>query len=446
VSERHQELAQEILEVAQQAGSERVTVSLASTTAFQVEVREGEVESLRESGSSGVHLTLSQGMRRSTLTSNDLRIDSIRPLIRQTLDALEFMGEDDCYVLPEVGLQGRAALDLQVRDPAFEQRPPAEKVQDALDLEARTLRLDERLRSEQAYYSDALSHVVYADSNGFLDGYRKTLFSTGVSLVVEDPGHAGENVGRKQTDGWYDSDRFHERLEDPDILARQASQRVLRKLGAVKPRSCEVPVVFSAEMARSFLGSLAGAMMGESVFRKQSFLAERLQTVIAHSSVSLRDDPLLPGKLGSRYYDSEGVQARPLPLIEQGRLEHFMLSTYSAKKLGMQTTGHSGGYSNLILEPGPYTEEELIASVPEGLYLTFMSGQGANIVTGDYSRGAQGLWIRNGKLEEAVSEFTIASTYLEMLRQISMIACEVDDRSSVLSPAFKIDRMSISGT
>ncbi len=442
----HKELAQELLQVAQEAGAEQVTVSVASATSFQVEVREGEIDSLRESGSSGIHLTLSQGHRRSSLTSNDLSVNSVRPLIQQTLEALPFMGADEFYELPHPERQGRAEVDLQALDPDHGTLPAEQKVAQALELEREALQLDERLRSDQAYYSDARSHVVYADSNGFLDGYSKTLYSKGMSLVVDDPGQGGENSGRKQTDGWYSSSRFRSQLDTTQNLAHEAARRVLRKVGAVKPRSCEVPVVFSAEMAKSFLGSLASAMMGENIFRKQSFLAGSLGSVIAHPSFTLTDEPLLPGKLGSRLYDAEGVTAAPLPLIENGRLRNFMLSTYSAKKLGMETTGHAGGYSNLVLVPGAYPEAELIASVPDGLYLTFMSGQGANITTGDYSRGAQGLWIRNGKLAEPVAEFTIASTYLQMLQNLSMIASEVDPRSAILTPAFKIEKMNVSGT
>jgi len=186
--------------------------------------------------------------------------------------------------------------------------------------------------------------------------------------------------------------------------------------------------------------------MGENLFRKQSFLLNRLNESIADSKINLIDNPLLPGKLGSRHFDSEGVEAKPLVLIENGVLKNYMLSTYSANKLGMTSNGHSGGISNLILKLGDYPEEELIASVKNGLYLTFMSGQGANIVTGDFSRGAQGIWIREGKLAEPVSEFTIAGTFTEMLNNLKMIGSEVDERSSILTPSFKIDKMAVSGT
>ena len=254
------------------------------------------------------------------------------------------------------------------------------------------------------------------------------------------------NIGRKQTDGWYSAARFHKNLTPSQEIVEKACYRTLRKLGAVKPTSQEVPVVFSSEMAQSFLGKIASALMGENLFRKQSFLLNRLNESIADSKINLIDNPLLPGKLGSRHFDSEGVESKPLVLIENGVLKNYMLSTYSANKLGMTSNGHSGGISNLILNLGDYPEEELIASVKNGLYLTFMSGQGANIVTGDFSRGAQGIWIREGKLAEPVSEFTIAGTFNEMLNNLKMIGSEVDERSSILTPSFKIDKMAVSGT
>ena len=187
-------------------------------------------------------------------------------------------------------------------------------------------------------------------------------------------------------------------------------------------------------------------MMGDHVFRKQSFLMDKLGELVANPQIQLSDQPLLSGMLGSRYFDSEGVIAKPLTLIEDGKLINYMLSTYAGNKLKMKSTGHAGGISNLVLEPGKYTEDELVCSVDDGLYLTSMSGQGVNVTTGDYSRGAQGIWIRDGKLAEPVSEFTIASTFQQMLQNLDLIGCEVDTRNPILTPPFRISKMSISGT
>ncbi len=442
----YKQLAQELIATAQKIGADLATVSIGCTTSFLVEVRNHKIDLLKESGSSGVHLIVSKDQRRSSVTSNDLRMETLIPLLQSTIEILPHMSADEFYALPDPSLQGRASANLAFLDPQFEQFLSSEKIENTLLQEKQTLALDERLYTEQAYYSDHISQAVYADSNGFVDGYQASLFTRGMSAFVEDQPTSSQNSARKQTDGWYSCARFYEDLEPLEVISRKTCDRVLRKLGAIKPKSQEVPVVFSPEMARSFLGSVISAMMGDNIFRKQSFLVDRLHTQIANPCLQLRDNPLLPGKLGSRYFDSEGVKAAPLSLIKDGVLENYLLSTYSANKLNMQSNGYAGGPSNVILEPGSYTENDLIASVKNGLYLTFMSGQGANLTTGDYSRGAQGIWIRDGELVEPVNEFTIASTFLDMLNNINMIACEVDQRSSILTPAFKIEKMAIAGT
>ena len=449
--EDNKKIAKDVIDLALGYGTEQVSVSLAKSISFQVDVRENKIESLQESGSSGIHITISKNNRRSTVSSNDFREETLAPLIRSTLEALPYMGEDKFYTLPDPALQGRAPGDLEFLDPDYSKLSSGEKVKISLNLEALSLNKDQRLKTDQSFYSDSKSYVVHADSNGFLEGETKTLYSMGISMIADDiepksNKRESNNVGRKQTDGWYSAARFHKNLTSPEDIVEKARRRTLRKLGSVKPPSQEVPVVFSSEMAQSFLGKIASALMGENLFRKQSFLLNKLDESIANAKINLIDNPLLPGKLGSRHYDSEGVQAKPLVLIENGVLKNYMLSTYSANKLGMASNGHSGGISNLILKLGDYPEEELIASVKNGLYLTSMTGQGANIVTGDFSRGGQGIWIREGKLAEPVSEFTIAGTFAEMLNNLKMIGNEIDERSSILTPAFKIDKMMVSGT
>ena len=439
------QLAKDVISLAKSKGAELVSVSIGNSRSFELEVRNQQIDVLKESGSSGISISVCKDKRHSSLASNDLKIKTIESLISSTMKALPYMGVDEFYTLPDPSLQGKSAGDLMLKDCEFDEHDPAEKVKRTLQLEEKTVALDARLMTEQAYHSDAISHEVYADSNGFVGEETETFYTFGMSALAEDSAGEGENKARKQTDGWHTCSRFYKQMEGLDSIAQKSAQRVLRKLGAVKPKSQEVPVVFSADMARSFLGGAASAMMGSNIFRKHSFLADQLKKKIAGENINIIDNPLLPGKLGSRHFDNEGIESKPLSLIENGVLRSYMLSTYSANKLNMTTTGHASGISNLILEPGNYTEEELISSVSNGLYLTFMSGQGANITTGDYSRGAQGIWIRDGKLAEPVAEFTIASKFLDMLNNITMIASEVDERSAILSPAFKIKRMAISG-
>lgn len=438
------EFAADVIKLAQKHGADLVAVSLGSATSYQIEVREQQIDLLKESSSSGIDISLSKDQKRSSISSNDLRLEILEPLIESMLQTLPYMDADPFYCLPDPQRQGTSDLDLGFVDPDFDQKSARYKLEQALVLEQKALSLDDRIRVEQSYYSDMTSYSLYADSNGFIGESRKTLCSVGVSTFVEDAG-SGENTARKQTDGWYSCSRRGSELESLDSIAQKSVTRCLRKIGAQKPKSQEVPVVFCPEMAGSFFGTLASALMGDQVFRKNSFLAGRLETLIGSPQIHLVDNPHLYGRLGSRHFDSEGVLSQPLCLIENGVLKNFMLSTYSAKKLGKVTTGHAGGVSNLVLRPGSHTEMELIESIENGLYLTSMSGQGANIGTGDYSRGAQGLWIRDGKLAEPVNEFTIASTFMGVLKNIQMIADRPDQRSSILAPAFKVEKMAISG-
>ena len=444
--ETHKELAKEIIRLTKKKNVELATVSIGNATSFQVNVRNQKIDLLKEAGSSGVTITLCNQQRRSTLTSNDLRIEVIEPLINSTIETLPYMGQDEYYSLPDSHEQGRAEGDLEVYDSRYSTVESQDKIARALELEQETLQQDQRLQTEQSDYSDMISHWVYADSNGFVDGYTKTHYSTGMSAFVEDASEQGENKARKQTDGWYSFVSQHDELEEVSLIAQKTAERVLGKLGTRKPKTQQCPIVFSPEMARGFLSGVCSAISGGNIYRKNSFLVDQLNAKVAHENINLVDDPLIPKKLGSRYFDSEGVKAKPLILMEKGILKNYMLSTYSAKKLGMRTTGHSGGISNVVLSPGKYVEQELISSVKNGLYLTSLSGQGANITSGDYSRGAKGIWIENGKLSYPVSEFTIASTFQNILQNITMIASEVDARSSILSPAFKVDSMSVSGT
>lgn len=443
--EKYKQLAVDMLEIAKKKGADLITVSIGNSRSFELEVREKQIDVLKESGSSGISVSLCKNRKRSSVFSNDLRIETLESLISSTMKALPYMGEDEYYTLPEASRQGRAQCDLDLIDNDFDSYTSEKKVKDTLLLEETTLAMDDRLKTEQTFHSDTISYSVYADSNGFIEPDTDTSYAFGMSAFIDDSAADGENKERKQTDGWHTTSRFYKKLEDIKSIAEKTTKRTLRKLGAVKPDSQEVPIVFSPEMARSFIGSLASAMMGRNIYKKNSFLIGKLGEKIGHEGIQLRDDPLLPCKLGSRHFDAEGVTAKPLSLIENGVLKNYMLSTYSANQLKMTTTGHAGGISNLIIEPGKYSEEELIESVGNGLYLTFMSGQGANITTGDYSRGAQGIWIRNGKLAEPVAEFTIAGKFLEMLNNITMIGNEPDERGSVLAPALKVDKMTVSG-
>ncbi len=443
--QKHQKLVEDLLKFAQTQGADIASVNLNVGSSFNVEVRKGEIEVLSESQSSGLSMTVSQSGKRSSFSSNDLSLDSVKTLLQSTLESLPYMEADEYYTLPNPELQGKAEGDLDLEDAQLADVPATDKISCAKELEELAFKQDSRCQCDRAFFSDTAGYSIYGDSNGFLELTSGTSCAKGVFLWIDSPDSSGENQGRKQSDGWYDSSCFYSKLQHNDDIAQEAIQRTLRKLDATKPKTCEVPVIFDRQTSRTFWKSIASALMGGALYRKQSFLLDCLNETIADSSICLYDDPLLPQKMGSRYFDSEGVKAQPMTLIENGILKNYMLSTYSANKLGMTTTGHAGGHSNLILKAGNTPESELIDSISDGLYITSLKGQGINITTGDYSQGAEGLWIRDGKLAEAVCEITIAGTFQDMLKNITMIACEVDDRSSIRTPAFKLKKLAVSG-
>ncbi|MGD1047984.1 MAG: metallopeptidase TldD-related protein, partial [Candidatus Krumholzibacteriaceae bacterium] len=267
-----------------------------------------------------------------------------------------------------------------------------------------------------------------------------------ISCAVEDRPENGENIGKRQSSYWYSTAIRARDLEPLEEIASKAVMRTLRKIGARKPKTCEVSVVFDPEATRELLESVAHAVSGGNIYRKSSFLVDRLGTQVGSPLFTIVDDALLSGKLGSRPFDSEGVRARRNLVFEKGLLKSYLLSSYQGRKLGLKTTGNAGGISNLRLEPGTCDQRDILASVSQGLYLTALFGPGANWMTGDFSQGAQGFWIENGELAYPVDEFTIAGSFPAMLSGIVMVASDIDWRSPLAAPTIKIERMTLSGT
>jgi PmbA protein len=313
--------------------------------------------------------------------------------------------------------------------------------------EAAALAVDPRIsNSEGAEYFDRQARYAYATSHGFARGYETSHFGVTVSPVAA-------QHGEMQRDSWYSTVRHRAALEDPESIGRTAAARALRRLGARKVKTAEVPVIFDPENAATLLRAVAGAASGPSLYRRASFLLDRLGTRIAAPTVTIVDDGLLPGALGSRPFDGEGLATRPTILVEAGVLRSYLLDSYSARKLGMSSTGHAArdgsgvsvSTTNLILRPGTDSPEDLIRSVRHGFYVTELIGFGVNGVTGDYSRGAAGLWIENGELAYPVEEVTVAGNLLDMFAAIEGIGDDLVLRDRTASPTLKIGRMVVAG-
>ncbi|MGH7363311.1 MAG: TldD/PmbA family protein, partial [Candidatus Methylomirabilales bacterium] len=326
--------------------------------------------------------------------------------------------------------------------------PLDERIALARRAEEAALAADPRItNSEGGEFEASTARICYANTHGFLGEYRASSHALTVVPV------ASAN-GQMQRDYWYSANRKLSGLEAPEVVGRTAAARTVRRLHARKVPTQEVPVIFEPEVAASLLRTLAGAASGSAIYRKASFLAGRLGEVIASPAVTVVDDGTLRGALGSRPFDAEGLPTRRTVLVEHGALKTYLLDTYSARKLGLASTGNAGRdvgdapgvtATNLFLLPGPHLPEAILRSVDRGLLVTELIGFGVNLVTGDYSRGAAGLWIEGGEVAFPVEEITIAGNLNQMLRQIEMVGNDLVLRGRVAAPTLKIARMTVAG-
>jgi PmbA protein len=415
---------------------------------FSATVRVGEVETVTHSRDQRLSLRVFVGKASAAASTSDLSRESLARVVDEATALARVTAEDPHAGLPDPAELIARVPDLDLEDTTTDEPTPEEKIAIARRAEAAALESDPRIaNSEGAEYGDRRARYAYATSHGFAHAYRTTSFSIAVSPI------AVQN-GDMQRDYWYSVARKRARLDDPAAVGRIAAARALRRLGARKVKTTEVPVVFDPENAASLVRAIAGAASGPSLYRRASFLTDRLGSSIAASAVTIVDDGLMPGALGSRPFDGEGLATRRTPLVSEGVLTSYLLDSYSARKLGLTSTHHAArdgagvtvSSTNLMLLPGPASPGELIASVKNGLYVTELIGFGVNGVTGDYSRGAAGLWIENGQLAYPVEEVTIAGNLLEMFAAIDGVADDLTVRDRTASPTIKIARMVVAGS
>jgi PmbA protein len=414
---------------------------------FTASVRLGQVDTVAHSREQRLSLRVFAGKATAAASTSDLSRESLERVVDEATALARVTAEDPHAGLPEPRDLIAQVPDLELSDPSGHDLSPEAKIEIARVAEAAALGSDPRItNSEGAEYWDRRARYAYGTSHGFAHAYDTSSFGLSVSPV------AGRN-GDMQRDMWYSMARRRSALEDPASIGRTAAARALRRLGARKVKTAEVPVIFDPDTAASLLRSIAGAASGPSLYRRASFLLDRLDKRIAASGVTIVDDPLLPRALGSRPFDGEGLPTRRTVLVDDGVLATYLLDTYSARKLGMRSTHHatrdgsgvSVGTTNLILRPGSASAAALIGSVKQGLYVTELIGFGVNGVTGDYSRGAAGIWIDNGELAYPVEEVTVAGNLLEMFAAIEGIADDLVLRDRTASPTVKIGRMVVAG-
>lgn len=446
--ELSKDLGEQILSMAKTNGASEGDVVMVESESFFVTVRMGEVEKVSQAGEKRLGLRLFFGNSSASASTSDISRKSIAKLVEDTTRMARVTAQDPHSGLPDGAVLARDLPPLDLLDDTARGVSVDEKIQLALDTEKSALAYDERItNSEGAEFSNQFGRVVYVSSGGFAGEYSGSTFGHSVAPV------ATQNGGM-QRDYWYSSNRKFAKLESPQSVGERAAQRVLRRLGARKVRTCEAPVIFDPEMAASLLRNLASALSGYALYKGASFLAGKLGTQIGSELLTVIDDGMIPGALGSRPFDGEGLPIRKKTVVEKGRLQSYLLDTYSGKKLGMPSTGNASrsageppGVSptNFYLAPGKDSPEQILKSVKSGLYVTETIGFGVNMVTGDYSRGAAGLWIENGEFTYPVEEITIAGNLKEMFQNVEMVGNNLEMRGRIASPTVKISGMTIAG-
>jgi PmbA protein len=446
--ELSQELGREVLAIAKNKGASAGDVVMAESDSFFVTVRMGEVEKISQAGEKRLGLRLFLGNSSASASTSDISKKSIQKLVDDTVTMARATAQDPHGGLPAAELLARDLPELDLLDDSARNVTVDEKIQIALDTEKSALAFDSRItNSEGAEFSNQYGRVIYVSSHGFAGEYSGSTFGHSVSPVAK-------HDGAMQRDYWYSSNRKFAKLESSKHVGEKAAMRVLRRLGGRKVKTCEAPVVFDPDMAASLLRSLSSAISGYSLYKGASFLAGKLGTKIGSDLLNVIDDGTIPGALGSRPFDGEGLPIRKKSVVEKGELKTYLLDTYSGKKLGMASTGNASrsvgeppgvAPANFYLAPGKDSPEQIIGSVKSGLYVTEMIGFGVNMVTGDYSRGAAGLWIEDGELAFPVEEITIAGNLKDMFQNIEKVGNDLDMRGRVAAPTVKISRMTIAG-
>jgi PmbA protein len=447
------QLAADIIAKAVKAGASDAEVTIREGDEFSTLVRMGQVETLKESGSRGMGLrvlmTADNGYRVASTSSSDFSSEGVEHLVKGALALAQVTSVDPFAGLAETSEFGSLPGDLELYHGDVYSLPTAERIDYARRAEAAALSADTRITNSAGGSFDASTgHKVFANSRGFTGEYRASSCSVSCSPIAL--GKSGE----MQRDYWYTYARSLSRLASPESVGAEAARRTLRRLDGRRVKTQQAPLIFAPEIARSLIGAIFDAASGDSIYRGASFFTGKLGEQVAADSVTVIDDGTMIGGFGTSPFDGEGLPSRKTVIVERGILSNYLLNTYTGRKLGMRSTGSASrglagnpgiGAGNLYLVAGHQAPEEILRSIPSGLFVTELIGQGVNMVTGDYSRGASGLWIENGELTYPVQEITIAGNLKEMFRSITAIGNDLEFRGSVASPTLRVDGMTIAG-
>ncbi len=423
--------------LAKKNGASSAEARLSVDTGISVSVRNGSIETMEYHQDKGMGITVYVGQSKGSATTSDLTDKAIKETVKVATDIARFTADDECAGIAENSDLAWEYPDLDLYHPW---KISAEEATDlALECENSALKFDKRIiNSEGASVSNHESFHVYGNSHGFLGSYPSSSQSLSCSVIAK-----SKDV--MQRDYWYTATRDPAMMEAAKSVGKKAAKRTIERLDSQKIPTGKSAVIFSPEMASGLISHFINAIRGGNLYRKSSFLLNTLGEKVFPEWMHIHEQPHIIGSIGSAPYDNEGVKTRSHNIVKDGILESYVLDSYSAKKLDMKTTGNAGGVHNLIVEPGSSSFKKLLKNMDKGLVVTELMGQGVNIVTGDYSRGAAGFWVENGKIQYPVAEITIASNLKDMYRRIVEVGNDVDKRRNTRTPSILIEEMTIAG-
>ena len=431
-------IAEQLLAQARASGASQAEVSCNEDSGLSVNVRMGEVETVEATRDRGIAVTVYFGTRKGSASTADLREDSLQATVAQACAIARHTEDDPASGLADAELMATTQREFDGWHPASFDADRAIGI--ALAAEAAGREVDARIGNSDGASANAGATIsVYANSHGFLGAERSTSYSIGCALIAGE----GEDM---QRDSWYSVALAEGDLEDPRAVGRKAAERTLERL---EPRSLptgDVPVLFAAETARSLIGHYLGAVSGGALYRKASFLLDSVGTRVFPDWFGIDELPFLPRGFRSAAFDAEGVATRESPLVRDGIVQRYLLGSYSARKLGLQTTANAGGVHNLQVRANAAGLQELMQGMGSGLLVTELMGQGANPITGDYSRGAAGFWVEHGRIAYPVDGITIAGNLKTMFNAIEAVGNDVDPRSHIAIGSILVGRMTVAGT
>lgn len=431
------EKVERIIKEARRQGASASEVSVSMEQGLSTTVRQGEVETVEFNRDQGFGITLYVGQSKGSASTTGSGDEAIRETVAAALAIARHASQDEFAGLADATLMARELPDLDLYHPWS--ITPEQAIEQALSCESAAFDFDARIRNADGTSLNTHQGCrAYGNSNGFIGGYCSTRHSLSCVMIAE-------SEGQMQRDYFYDVNRIGEALIDPQTIGRRAAERAVRRLGARPIPTCEVPVLFAPELATGLFSHFIAAISGGNLYRKASYLEDALGQTLFPEWLSLDERPHIPRALGSASYDGDGLATYAKPFVENGRLISYVLSTYSGRKLGMPSTANAGGVHNLFVSHGEEDQAALLRRMGRGLLVTELMGQGLNLVTGDYSRGAGGYWVENGEIQFPVQEVTIAGNLRDMFRQIVAIGCDIETRGNVRTGSVLIERMMVAG-